>query len=330
MKIAWFLALPLACASPGLAHAAVGVAALHTSAGDPERPLSLTIWYPAAEGGPQVTVGGNAVFAGTVASRDAPPPSGHLPLVLVSHGGLRSAADSGAWLSAALARSGSIAVEINGPRPRSAGKAVDEIWRRPDDARHALDALLADPQWSGHIDRARISVVGVALGGTAALALAGGQFDPLSFARSCERPAGGPDCAWYAAHRVDLAAVDERQLASPHRDPRITSAVAIDPEYMDVFAPSSLAAIRVPVLLATLGKDAASGGAAGALKYARIAAATLVDAFPVCTPAGPAILAEGGGDAGQCGTSAADRNRAHAAIAARVVSFLNATAQKAE
>lgn len=330
MKIAWFLALALASASPGAAHADVGVAALHTSGGGPGRPLSLTIWYPAEEGGTPVTVGGNAVFAGTAARRDAPLSAGHFPLVLVSHGGLRSAADSGAWLGAALARSGSIAVEVNGPRPRSAAKAVDEIWRRPDDVRHALDALLAGPRWSGHIDPARISVVGFALGGTAALALAGGSFAPHAFVQACQRPAGGPDCAWYAAHKVSLDAVDEKQLAAPHRDRRIASAVAIDPEYMDVFASGSLAAIRVPVLLVTLGKEAASGRAAGALKHARIATATAFDAFPVCTPAGPAILSEGGGEAGLCGTSAADRKRAHATIAAQVISFLGATAQKPE
>ena len=331
MKIACFLALALAWASPCLAQETLGVTTLHAFSGDQSRPLSLSVWYP-AKGGTPVTVGGNAVFTGVTAGRDAPLPGGLLPLVLVSHGGLRSAADSGAWLSAALARSGAIAVEVNGPRPRVAAKAVNEIWRRPEDVHHALDALLGNPRWSAHIDRTRIAVVGFALGGTAALALAGGDFDPRAFAQSCDGPGGGPDCAWYAAQRVSLDTVDRAQLATPRRDPRITAAIAIDPEYMGVFAPGSLAAIADPVLLVTLGKDGVSGAAIAndGLQRASIAEATRFDAFPVCTPGGAAILAKGGGEAGLCGAPAADRTRAHAAIVARVVGFLSGRASKPE
>lgn len=61
-----------------------------------ERPLSLLIGYPSEE---QVsdTIGGNAVFEGASAARDASFPEGAFPIVVVSHGGVRSATDSGAW-----------------------------------------------------------------------------------------------------------------------------------------------------------------------------------------------------------------------------------------
>lgn len=330
MKSECCLALVLACASPVLADQSVGVASVEVSLGDQSRPLSLSVWYP-AEGGTPREVGGNAVFVGAPAGRDAPMTEGRFPLALVSHGGLRSASDSGAWLSAALAQAGFVAVEINGPRPRTGMEAVNEIWRRPEDVSRALDAILSDPGWSDHIEPTRISAVGFALGGTAALALAGGEFEARSFVQSCDQGMAGPDCAWFEAQSAALDTVDREQLAEPRRDPRIRSVVAIDPELIDVFA-DGMASIEAPALLIALSGDGGASGASGkdVLTHAVVPGAIGFDAFPVCTPAGAAILAEEGGDPALCGASAEARMRAHEAIADRVVSFLTEGAGAAE
>ncbi|MGL4557997.1 MAG: alpha/beta hydrolase family protein, partial [Afipia sp.] len=118
-----------------------------------------------------------------MALRDAPITQGQFPLILVSHGGLRSAEDSGAWLSSALARSGRIVVEVNGPRPGTGAEAVNEIWRRAHQLSRALDAILSDPEWADHIDPDDVSVVGFALGGTAALEVAGAEISVPAAAR---------------------------------------------------------------------------------------------------------------------------------------------------
>lgn len=327
MKLGRCLVLTLVCATPVLADSSVGVASL--DAGDRSRPVSLTFWYP-AEGGTPENVGGNAVFLGTPAGRDAPMRTGRFPLALVSHGGLRSAPDSGAWLGAALAQAGFVAVEVNGPPPRTGQEAVNEIWRRPQDVSRALDAVLVDPAWSVHVEPTRISVVGFALGGTAALALAGGGFEAQSYGQSCDAGATGPDCAWFAAQDVALDAVEPAQLAALRRDPRIGAAVAIEPEYLDVFG-SGLPELAVPTLRLVL---AGEGGAQEAsesvgLAQAVVPDASAFDAFPVCTPAGAAILAEEGGDPALCGASAQARRAAQAAISGRVVSFLTGARSEA-
>lgn len=117
------------CAAPAVAEPIVGVQTAAAHDDDNLRNLSLSVWYPAQEGGSREDVGGNAIFIGQPAYRDAAMAPGPYPLVLLSHGGLRSAADSGAWLSVRLAEKGFIVVEVNGPRPNSAKAAVNEIWQ---------------------------------------------------------------------------------------------------------------------------------------------------------------------------------------------------------
>jgi hypothetical protein len=67
--------------------------------------LDATVWYPAAAGARAVLVGDNSGFQGAPARQDAPVADSSFPLVLLAHGGLRSAADSGAWIAARAMRS---------------------------------------------------------------------------------------------------------------------------------------------------------------------------------------------------------------------------------
>ncbi|EPX83411.1 alpha/beta hydrolase family protein [Salipiger mucosus] len=306
------------CAEPGIAEPRIGVHTMTTHGEDDLRHLSLSIWYPAQEGRSLEDVGGNAVFVGQPAYRDAAMAPGPYPLVLLSHGGLRSAADSGAWLSGRLAEEGFVVVEVNGPRPESAVDAVDEIWRRPQDVSHVLDRILRDPVWSNAVDHSRIAVAGYALGGTAALALAGGAFDTDVFASSCETNEGGPDCGWYNAHGVSLASVDAGALERTHRDPRIGTAIAIDPEYADVFLAASLRAQEADIRVIWLGAPDRGRFSTAGLPQAVIESAKRYDAFPICTPKGKHVLAEDGGVVSLCDTEPAERARIHDEIADRL------------
>lgn len=299
-----------------------GVASLNVGAPD-SRALALTLWYP-AEGGQPIDFAGNAVFRGNAALQGALLPDGRLPLVLVSHGGLRSADDSGAWLAAGLARAGFIAAEVNAPRPADAAAARDEIWRRPEDLRRALDAILADPLWSEHIDPARISVVGYALGGTAALALAGHPLDAEAFRASCDAGAtGNPDCPWYDAAGVSLRDADLTALAEGLTETRLAGAVALAPELLPVVTPAPESA--TPALILTLGAEtAAPGPALPQAARANLPGAEVSDAFALCTDEGPEILAADDGDPDLCGSGAEAREAAHAAILASIVGFLQA------
>lgn len=313
-------------ALPAAADPAPGIARL-SEPSDTVRPLALSVWYPSTAEA-STTVGGNAVFLGVPASVEPPEEDVALPLVVLSHGGLRSAPDSGAWLAAALAAAGFLVVEVNGPSPVTAGDAVEEIWRRPEDISRALDLILADPAWGSRIDRTTISVVGHALGGTAALAIVGARLDPELYRTSCEEPgAQGPDCAWFTANGAEPGDANPIELTRSRHDLRVDRIVVIDPEYPSMMRrPKRLP--EAPALFLSLGAVAA--GAWDGSQSLTLRGAAAYDAFALCTPAGAEILGEEGEDPAVCATPAAQRRTIHHRAANAVVDFLAGTGDETD
>lgn len=323
MKFGIALALALA-AAPCIAETSAGVSHLRDTAVD-ERPLSLSIWYPSNEQA-TATIGGNPVFEGASAAPDAPFPENVFPLVVVSHGGLRSATDSGAWLSASMARAGYVVVEVNAPRPDSAALALNEIWQRPRDIHRAIDLMLTDETWGPRIDASKISVAGFALGATAALSVAGVEMDAARYMRSCaaDSTREAPDCGWYAAQGADLSETNPEGLAGLARDPRITSVIAVNPEYLPALRtpPADVSILRI-----ALGNPDAPSDDNPIGQAVVIPGASVFDAFAICTVAGPDILIEEDGDSSLCGTSTETRRTIHQEVSDAITSFLKGGAE---
>lgn len=146
-----------------------GVASLQVDVPQRAQPLSVTLWYPAVQGSEVVSIGGNAVFEGTAGQLDASVAEGTFPLVLVSHGGMRSAPHLGEWIGAALAQRGFIALVVPAPRLglQDAAIAPAELWKRPADISASLTALehrigavlVVDPEMSGVFSAASLAAI---------------------------------------------------------------------------------------------------------------------------------------------------------------------------
>ncbi len=79
MRVAFSIFLFVACMTTGHAGQLLGVSTVEVEGGGIARPLSLSVWYPTANGAPE-EVGGSAVFMGVSAVRSAPIVSGKFPL----------------------------------------------------------------------------------------------------------------------------------------------------------------------------------------------------------------------------------------------------------
>ncbi|HEV8388262.1 MAG TPA: hypothetical protein VGQ35_00385 [Dongiaceae bacterium] len=312
----------LAIAAIAPAHAdRIGIRKIAVPVPERGTEISVALWYPAAMGGEPILVGDNAVFRGAPAFQDAPIASGVFPVILLSHGGLRTGPSLDAWIASRLAAEGFIvaAPRRSGPGLKAA-EAVRELWLRPADLSAILTALQSDPAWASRIDAARVGALGFQLGGSSALALAGARLDAAAYARSCDDGGTGLDCEWFAKNGIDLNMIDAAPLERPHLDPRIKAVFVVDPELTGILTDQSLASISVPVNIINLGRPEtmlpglnAEGleGRIPSARYELLPDATDFDAFNECKPQGAAILRDEGDDGGLCAGEPTAREAVH-------------------
>ena len=120
-----------------------------------------------------------------------------------------------------------------------------------------------------NVDTSRIASIGFSLGGYTALATAGAQISKADYISYCEDYYGTMDCAWFNNANINFNTIDTDRYEQSHRDPRITTVVAIDPAAAQAYQPSSLTTLDLPVQIINLG---AAGGIPAAVDGEPIAA----------------------------------------------------------
>ncbi|MEM8535280.1 MAG: dienelactone hydrolase [Chloroflexota bacterium] len=309
-----------ACARPNSSDAA-GLRTLEVATPGREAPISVSLWYPASEGGSVSTLGGNNVFEGVPVQQDAAIAEGEFPVVLLAHGGLRAAPNLSSWIASYLATRDFIVAVPHPPQlgPDDAQASIAEVWLRPSDLSATLEAIETDSAVNVHMKEDSVGVVGFLLGGTSALTLAGAQIDPESYVNMCDGEAAiGMDCFWFSDNGVDLQEVDITGLENANYNSDIKVAIAIDPELSTVFTPASLSDITIPVSVINLGTtDTIVPGLNASnleefipnVTYETVPDATQYSSFSECTSRGAAILESEGDNEAIC-TDGGERSRA--------------------
>ncbi len=215
---------------------------------DAAGPFHTIVWYPTAAPEVPWQAGPFTIRA----SLNAPIAAGpRFPLVLLSHGS-GGAPLSHRELAASLARAGFVVVAPThvgdaAGHPR-AERQAQILMARPRQAVEALAAALADPRLEGHVDPARLGMIGYSAGGYTALVLAGARLSLAATVAYCSGEGRG-DIGSCGPPRDDLSpAVRELDNWHPPTEPRLKALVLMDPLSL-LFDPASLASIRIPVLL---------------------------------------------------------------------------------
>jgi predicted dienelactone hydrolase len=267
--------------------------------------LDVTVWYPAQSGGESVVLGESVFFVGTPAMRDAPISDGKFPLILLSHGaGLAGNPQAMSWIATPLAQQGFVVAAPTHPRNSGQNRSAAEtmkIWLRPVDLTETLNAMEKDSFFKEHLDQGKIGALGLSMGGSTALAIAGARIDPKLLAGYCDTDALNPSlCGWIRQSGVDLHTMDLQSAGRDNEDKRIRFVMAIDPAPVDVFEFESFSEISIPVDLINLGRPetipltAQASRVAKAIptaRYAAIGDASHFSMFAECKP-GASEIAE--------------------------------------
>ncbi|MCB0131295.1 MAG: hypothetical protein KDD78_10615, partial [Caldilineaceae bacterium] len=271
------------------------------AANETERPLTVTVWYPAvnsqglnesiayemgfpAGDTPNFSVVGNAIETAVPATATEP-----YPLVVYSHSHYSFRQES-PWLAEHLASQGFVVISADhednwstlfGPKPWQAE------FRRPHEVRRELDfaerLTAEDGDLAGVVDMEHAAVTGWSYGANTALVAAGARLDMESFRTWCEDNTvnGEPpdtDCTDILNHEAELAtlagldAVPEG-LWPDWSDERIDAVIALAP-WPRLMVPTGLQSVDVPTLLMIGSGDTSVGSTYNEIQpFEQIAAA---------------------------------------------------------
>lgn len=304
---------------PWTAAAESGIGATTISVPSPQRakPLSVDVWYPSDAKAPDTLIGDNRIFTGAPAKADAAINPGRYPLILLSHGS-GSRAQGMAWIAASLAQKGFVVAGPDHPGTTSGDStpiATPRIWERARDLSDIITWMRDNATWKTSVDASKIGVLGFSLGGSTALELIGARADLNAYAEYCDRYTMMMDCQWFAG---GFGFVDGKRVASPvvklrdfdkthfeqsNLDPRVTSAVIVDPGLATSLKADSLKTIQAKTTIINLG----SPGDVPVAVYAQKLAADIPDAqyhqipgsnhfsfLPVCKAGAQEFLSEAG------------------------------------
>lgn len=273
----------------------------------PDRLKSIDVyyWYPTKEENDNFNFGNNKIFHSTKAVQDAEiAPSKH-PVIVLSHGGTKSAFTHTGWIASALTKRGYIVVVPKPPEPSEIKPhlAINELSYRPSDIVLALSSLETVGLINQSADLNKVYGVGFFLGGTSMLNLVGAKLDPKKYQESCTSEGINVDCAWLKRNNVNLIYSDENLISDTKTDQRFKSVVIINPELTKVLEANSLKNIASKVTLINLLaernpalKPAESISNIPDLSLVNVESARAFSTFGICTKKGVHILALDGDD----------------------------------
>lgn len=301
-----------------------------------DAPVALHLWYPTDSDAATVLVGQNGLFYGEHVRPDAPPVTGPLPVVVLSHGSGGNAERLG-WLAGYLASEGMIVAAPDHPGTTSGDSdpfRTPLIWERIADQKAALDLLETAHPAGLQPDMTRVASLGFSLGGYTALGLGGVRVTRDAFMAHCARRPDAADCAWMVAAGVDFSAVDAARYDADHRDPRVSATVAIDPALVAAVDAASLAKLTGAFLIINLGgpADLPSGTDASAVaaaipgaEYQVVPGAAHFSFLAECSTLGVIVIGLAGEDNICSDRGLRDRDVLHDELRAAIAGFLKRT-----
>jgi len=253
-----------------------------------DKNINAMLFYPSIEK-EDFVLGKHKLFMPENVSLGGKIKKGKYPLLLLSHGGLRSSLNQINWLAKNLAKEGFIVLLTRSNLDKKF--VLYEPWFRANDIYIAFEKLKNDKKFKNSIDFENINSVGFLLGASSLILSSSAKINYTSYKNQCSN-SQSLDCAWYEKSSINLDSFDKKIIKDIQVSLPIKKAVLFDTEHSKIFDKNSLKSSKSDFYFINLSNMKALDNSHfnDKYKYEKIKNTNAFSSFSLCTNKGELIL----------------------------------------
>ncbi len=281
--------------------------------------ISTMLFYPTLEK-EEFALGKHKLFISQNVALNGKIKKDKYPLIILNHGGLRSAPNQINWLAKSLVKEGFVVLVTRSNINKKL--VLYEPWLRANDIFISLlDLKLSS--FKDNIDFNRVYSVGFLLGATSLLLSNSAKIDLDAYKKVCERNES-LDCKWYEKNKIELNSLNRNFIEKLNYTIPIKKAIFFDVELSKLFDKKTLKNINTKFLFINLSdmKLLNNSHFQSFYNYSKIENANVFSSFSLCTQKGELILKGTRKNKNLCFDKSEERKLAHKIILNKIIEYL--------
>jgi len=251
--------------------------------------IQVSVFYPSDEK-EEYILGEHKLFISEKFAFEKKILDSRFPIVLLSHGGLRSSNNQINWLAKYLASNGYI-VLLTKAISLDIKSVIYEPWFRVNDMNIAYKYLTKHAFFKNHLDNKNINIVSFLLGATSSLLYVGVTFDFKKYINQCSGIKKSIDCLWYEKNNVSFTNFDTSVVKNISTSTNIKKLILFDTELSTLFNKNSLKGLNQNTFIVNLANNTPLlQNNIENSKYTNILNSNVFSSFSLCSKKGKKIL----------------------------------------
>jgi len=251
--------------------------------------IQVSVFYPSDEK-EEYILGEHKLFISEKFAFEKKILDSRFPIVLLSHGGLRSSNNQINWLAKYLASNGYI-VLLTKAISLDIKSVIYEPWFRVNDMNIAYKYLTKHAFFKNHLDNKNINIVSFLLGATSSLLYVGVTFDFKKYINQCSGIKKSIDCLWYEKNNVSFTNFDTSVVKNISTSTNIKKLILFDTELSTLFNKNSLKGLNQNTFIVNLANNTPLlQNNIENSKYTNILNSNVFSSFALCSKKGKKIL----------------------------------------
>ena len=256
--------------------------------------IQVSVFYPSDEK-EEYILGEHKLFISEKLAFEKKIPNSRFPVVLLSHGGLRSSNNQINWLAKYLASNGYI-VLLTKAKNLDTKSVIYEPWFRVNDMNIAYKHLNKQAFFKNHLDNKNINIVSFLLGATSSLLYVGATFDFKKYINQCRSIKKSMDCLWYEKNKISFTDFDTSLIMKVIPLANIKKLILFDTELSTLFNKKSLEGLTQNTFIINLANNISLldnnklQNNIKNSKYTKVLNSNVFRSFSLCSKKGKKIL----------------------------------------